>query len=77
MELEADIDSRELTVCIRDAGTGIEDIKKALEPFYSSDASGERSGMGFSFMETFMDSLKVESETGRGTAVTMKKRIGR
>ncbi len=77
MELEADMDSREFTACIRDTGTGIRDIKKALEPFYSSDASGERSGMGFSFMETFMDSLRVESEPGQGTAITMKKRIGR
>lgn len=77
MELEADMDSRELMVCIRDTGTGIGDIKKALEPFYSSDASGERSGMGFSFMETFMDSLQVESEPGCGTVITMKKRIGR
>lgn len=77
MELETDMDSREFTACICDTGIGIGDIKKALEPFYSSDASGERSGMGFSFMETFMDSLRVESEPGQGTAVTMKKRIGR
>ena len=52
-------------------------MKQAMEPMYTTDTSGERSGMGFSFMEAFMDQVQVESEPGRGTLVTMKKFIGR
>ena len=66
-----------LTVCVRDAGIGLPDVKQAMEPMYTTDTSGERSGMGFSFMEAFMDQVQVESEPGRGTLVTMKKFIGR
>ena len=66
-----------LTVCVRDAGIGIPDVKQAMEPMYTTDTSGERSGMGFSFMEAFMDQVQVESEPGRGTLVTMKNFIGR
>ena len=53
---------KRLTVCIRDAGRGIEDVKKAREPMVTTDTSGQRSGMGFSFMEAFMDELQ---EIGR------------
>lgn len=77
MELTADRADRSLSVQIEDRGMGIEDIKKAMEPMYTTDPSGERSGMGFAFMEAFMDEIKVESEAGRGTRVTMKKYIGR
>ena len=66
-----------LTVCVRDAGVGIPNVKQAMEPMYTTDTSGERSGMGFSFMEAFMDQVQVESEPGRGTLVTMTKFIGR
>ena len=48
-----------------------------MEPLYTTDTTGERSGMGFSFMEAFMDEITVESEAGCGTKVTMKKYIGR
>lgn len=65
-----------LTVTIRDAGVGIADVKRAMEPMYTTDCSGERSGMGFSFMEAFMDRVQVESMPGAGTTVIMKKRIG-
>ena len=65
-----------LTVCVRDAGIGIPDVKQAMEPMYTSDPSGERSGMGFSFMEAFMDEVEVRSALGQGTSVRMKKRIG-
>lgn len=77
MELSADLDKRLLTVTVRDRGVGIGDIKRAMEPMYTTDQSGERSGMGFSFMEAFMDRVQVESEPGAGTAVTMQKMIGR
>ena len=67
MDMTADPAEKTLTVC----------IKKAMEPLYTTDTTGERSGMGFSFMEAFMDEVIVESEPGKGTAVTMKKHIGR
>lgn len=63
------------TVTIKDKGCGIPDVKKAMEPLYTTDAESERSGMGFSIMETFTDRLRVRSNPGRGTSVTMIKRL--
>ena len=77
MDMTAQPEERSLTVCIRDTGVGIADIKKAMEPMFTTDPENERSGMGFAFMEAFMDSVQVESEPGKGTLVTMKKYIGR
>lgn len=74
--IETVIEGNEASVSIRDEGVGIENVPRAMEPMYTSDKSGERSGMGFSFMEAFMDQVSVESEPGRGTTVTMKKKIG-
>lgn len=74
--IEASVEGDELTVAVRDKGVGIRDVKQAMEPMFTSDATGERSGMGFSFMEAFMDEVKVESAPDEGTTVTMKKRIG-
>ena len=68
---------RELTVMVEDTGKGIIDVKKAMEPLFTTLPEQDRSGMGFAFMEAFMDQVCVESEPGRGTAVTMKKTIGR
>lgn len=65
-------DSGLVRIKIRDKGCGIEDVKKAMEPLYSS-GDGERAGLGFSVMESFMDGLKVSSRLGHGTTVTMKK----
>ena len=62
---------------VRDEGKGIEDIKQAMEPLYTSKPELERSGMGFSFMEAFMDKLEVESSPGMGTVVKMEKTIGK
>ncbi len=67
----------ELTVEIIDDGVGIEDIDKAMEPLYTTRPELERSGMGFSFMEAFMDELEVESLIGQGTTIKMKKRVGK
>lgn len=61
---------------IRDAGCGIADVSQAMEPMFSGSDSPERAGLGFSLMETFMDKLKVTSKVGRGTTVTLEKRIG-
>lgn len=74
--IEAETLGRGLTVRIRDEGRGIEDVERAMEPMYTTDESGERSGMGFSFMEAFMDQVIVESKPGNGTLVIMKKQIG-
>lgn len=60
---------------VSDKGEGIENIKKAREPLYSGSKDNERSGMGFTIMEAFMDSLSVESEVGKGTTVIMTKTI--
>ena len=65
------------TVTVQDTGIGSADIKKAMEPMFTTAPEGERSGMGFSFMEAFMDQVEVVSAPGKGTAVTMKKKIGR
>ena len=74
--MECVLCENELTVVIRDEGVGIEDIEKAREPLFTTREEEERSGMGFSFMEMFMDELTVESEPGRGTRIMMKKKIG-
>ena len=65
-----------LEVQIKDTGVGIPDVEKAREPLYTT-GNEERSGMGFTIMESFMDSLKVRSAVGRGTTVTMRKRFSR
>ncbi|SHE56267.1 anti-sigma F factor [Clostridium fallax] len=71
--IEVTIIKNEATIVIWDNGTGIEDIDLAREPLYTSKPELERSGMGFTVMETFMDELKVFSEKGKGTKVVMKK----
>ena len=77
LDLTADPADKTLIVSVTDTGMGIPDVKKAMEPLYTTDTTGERSGMGFSFMEAFMDEVIVESEPGKGPAVTMKKHIRR
>lgn len=73
--VEGYINGDEFTVIISDEGVGIEDIEKAREPLYTSRPDLERSGMGFTVMESFMDQLIIESELGAGTKVIMKKII--
>ena len=74
--LRASYDERgEITVEIEDHGKGIADIVLAMEPFYTTQPEQERSGMGFSVMQTFMDGLEVVSHPGEGTLVRMRKRI--
>lgn len=67
------IKNRTFYVEIYDKGVGISDIEQAMEPTYTTRPELERSGMGFSFMEAFMDELHVESEVGKGTSVCMCK----
>ena len=65
------------TVIVEDHGIGIENVEKAMEPLFTTKPELERSGMGFSFMEAFMDELTVLSEPGKGTIVKMSKIIGK
>ncbi len=67
------IDDRVLKVEVEDWGRGIKDIEQARQPLYTSKPELERSGMGFTVMETFMDSLEIQSELGKGTRVIMTK----
>lgn len=60
---------------IRDRGCGIEDVRQAREPLFTTDAEGERSGMGFTVMESFCDSVRVFSRPGKGTTVILFKRL--
>ncbi len=71
----ARIEENTLYLEISDEGEGISDISKAMEPLYTSKPELDRSGMGFAFMEAFMDELHVESEPGEGTVIRMKKNI--
>ena len=75
--IRAWIQGKSLFLEVSDKGVGIPDVKKAMEPLFTTKPEMERSGMGFSFMEAFMDELEVESEPGRGTRVKMRKEIGR
>lgn len=73
--MEVLINNNTIEIIIRDKGKGIKDIEQAMEPFYTSKPDMERSGMGFTVMETFMDELIVESSDNEGTVLKMKKKI--
>ena len=75
IKIEATISGYEITISIEDFGRGITNVEQAMEPLYTSKPELERSGMGFTVMETFMDSLEVNSEEGKGTKVVMKKKF--
>lgn len=76
ISLKCELNDNELTIEVHDDGVGIDDIERAMEPMYTSKPQLERSGMGFSFMEAFMDELHVKSGKHSGTTVMMKKKIG-
>ena len=69
-------DNNILKIKIRDKGCGIENISKAMEPLFTTKPEKDRAGMGFAFMEAFMDTVEVVSSPGQGCAVYMKKKIG-
>ncbi|HJA67067.1 anti-sigma F factor [Lachnoclostridium sp. An169] len=71
------IEDNVLYVEVSDRGCGIRDVEEAMRPMYTSKPEQDRSGMGFAFMEAFMDSVEVESEQGKGTRVKMKKTVGK
>lgn len=64
-----------LIIKVKDTGVGIENIARAMEPLFTTDTGDERSGMGFTVMESFMDKIKVDSKPGKGTSVTMVKKL--
>ena len=76
VEIICSISGNEVDITVTDHGIGIADVEKAMEPFYTTRPELERSGMGFSFMEAFMDKLEVVSHPGKGTSVHMTRKIG-
>ena len=72
LKLEED---RTFTAEVRDRGCGIADVEEAMRPLFTTDPEHERSGMGFTIIENFMDSLRVVSSPGKGTRVIMKKKL--
>ena len=75
IKIESTICGREVSIIITDYGKGIDDVNKAREPLYTSRPDLERSGMGFTVIESFMDSLEVESQKGKGTRIVMTKKF--
>ena len=71
------LNEQTLYIEVEDRGQGIADVTKAMDPLFTTKPELERSGMGFSFMEAFMDGIEVDSEVGRGTIVKMQKIIGK
>ena len=71
------LEEQTLYIEIEDHGKGIENVEQAMQPLFTSKPELERSGMGFSFMEAFMDEISVKSELGKGTLVKMQKEIGK
>ncbi|HIS26918.1 MAG TPA: anti-sigma F factor [Candidatus Pullilachnospira intestinigallinarum] len=76
VEISCRIEKRTLYVEVTDRGKGIADVAKAMEPLYTTRPELDRSGMGFAFMEAFMDEVQVESRVGEGTTVRMRKNVG-
>lgn len=72
----AALEGEKVHITVEDHGVGIEDISLAREPFYTTILDGSRSGMGFCLMDAFMDEVQVWSEIGKGTRITMTKRLG-
>lgn len=77
VELTCDQNGQQLVITVEDHGVGIENLDQAMQPFYTSKPELERSGMGFAFMEAFMDKVEVRSRKGEGTRVVMWKYIER
>lgn len=75
VNLRSEIDGDTIKVVVEDKGNGIKDVDMAIQPLYTSKPELERSGMGFTVMETFMDSMEISSILGEGTKLVMKKTI--
>lgn len=77
VHLFCSLEGNKIEIAVADEGVGIVDVEKAREPFFTTKPELERSGMGFAFMEAFMDEVEVMSEPGKGTKVLMRKQIGK
>ena len=77
IQISCRLDGQTLYIEVKDQGKGIEDVEKAMQPLFTTKPEMDRSGMGFSFMEAFMDHILVESKVGEGTTVKMQKEIGK
>lgn len=77
ISIRCQIDEKRFVVEVKDEGKGIQNVKQAMEPLFTTRPELERSGMGFSFMEAFMDEVVVQSEMNVGTVVKMEKTIGK
>ena len=77
VEMSCVREGQKLTVIVSDQGIGIPNVEEARQPFYTTKPEQERSGMGFAFMEAFMDEIEISSQVGAGTSVTMIKYIAR
>ncbi|HIR76910.1 MAG TPA: anti-sigma F factor [Candidatus Choladousia intestinipullorum] len=77
IQIRCQIRDSVLFIEVEDYGKGIPDIRLAMQPLYTTKAECDRAGMGFAFMEAFMDSVEVESTVGKGTCVKMQKKIAR
>jgi len=75
VRLQCKITGKQISIMVEDDGVGIEDVEMAKTPLFTTKPELERSGMGFAFMEAFMDEVQVASKPGRGTCVIMKKEI--
>ncbi|MGN0169060.1 MAG: anti-sigma F factor [Acetatifactor sp.] len=76
VRLHCTLEGNMLHIEVSDKGKGIDNVEQAMEPLFTTKPELERSGMGFAFMEAFMDDLEVESQPGEGTTVRMKKKMG-
>lgn len=74
--IQCTIEGQQVEISVVDTGKGIRDVTQAREPLFTTKPELERSGMGFAFMEAFMDEVEVISELGKGTCITMRKTIG-
>lgn len=75
VHLSCEVVDRTVTIIVSDTGAGIENVEQAMQPLYTSKPELERSGMGFTMMETFMDSVQVYSRYGEGTTIAMTKSL--
>lgn len=76
IKIRCRIEGKTIYIEVEDKGKGMKDIEQAMEPLFTTKPELERSGMGFAFMQAFMDKLQVESEPGKGTTIYMERRIG-
>lgn len=76
IEINVELYENAVQIAVRDKGCGFDNIQEAMQPFYTSKPQEERSGMGFTLMQAFMNEVEVDSQVGVGTSVVMRKQLG-